>query len=72
MDYNQPKLFRTNELSSGSCNMTIDHSMADSLSKEQFGFKMGTSSVPALHKIAHIIEGRNQNSREGIRLSHFP
>ena len=32
--------------------------MTDSLSKKQFGFKRGTSTETALHKIAHTIERR--------------
>ena len=35
-----------------------DHNMTDSLSKKQFGFKRGTSTETALHKIAHTIERR--------------
>ena len=38
--------------------MQHDHNMADSLSKKQFGFKRGTSTETALHKIAHTIECR--------------
>ena len=35
-----------------------DHNMADSLSEKQFGFKRGTSTETALHKMAHTIERR--------------
>ena len=38
--------------------MQHDHKMADNLSKKQFGFKRGTSTETALHKIAHTIERR--------------
>ena len=38
--------------------MQHDHNMTDSLSKKQFGFKRGTSTETALHKIAHTIERR--------------
>ena len=38
--------------------MINDHNMTDSLSKKQFGFKRGTSTETALHKIAHTIERR--------------
>ena len=41
--------------------MKHDHNMADSLSKKQFGFKRGTSTETALHKIAHTIERRIAN-----------
>ena len=43
--------------------------MADSLSKKQFGFKRGISTVTALHKIAHTIERRTV--KNGYVLSTF-
>ena len=67
IDYNQPKSFRTITLSPVLLklqervilwHMQHDHNMADSLSKKQFGFKRGTSTETALHKIAHTIERR--------------
>ena len=67
IDYNQPKSFRTITLSSVLLklqervilwHMQHDHNMTDSLSKKQFGFKRGTSTETALHKIAHTIERR--------------
>ena len=67
IDYNQPKSFRTISLSPVLLklqervilwHMQHDHNMADSLSKKQFGFKRGTSTETALHKIAHTIERR--------------
>ena len=38
--------------------MQHDHNMTDCLSKKQFGFKRGTSTETALHKIVHTIERR--------------
>ena len=67
IDYNQPKSFRTITLSPVLLklqervilwHMQHDHNMTDSLSKKQFGFKRGTSTETALHKIAHTIERR--------------
>ena len=67
IDYNQPKSFRTITVSPVLLkiqervilwHMQHDHNMADSLSKKQFGFKRGTSTETALHKIAHTIERR--------------
>ena len=73
IDYNQPKSFRTitrervivlNDLLLKLQERVIlwhmqhDHNMADSLSKNQFGFKRGTETETALHKIVHTIERR--------------
>ena len=66
-DYNKPKSYRTITLSPTLLklqekvilwHMQHDLGMEDSLSKKQFGFKKGTSTETALHKVIHKIEKR--------------
>ena len=49
--------------------MQHDHGMEDSLSKKQFGFKKGTSTETALHKVVHTIERRI--AKKGFVLGTF-
>ena len=64
-DLNKPYSYRTITLSSALLkiqkkvilwHMHHDHGMKDSLSEKQFGFKKGTSTETALHKVVHTIE----------------
>ena len=80
IDYNQPKSFRTITLSPVLLklqervilwHMQHDHNMTDSLSKKQFGFKRGTSTETALHKIAHTIERRTAHQQQDS-LQNYP
>ena len=66
-DYNKPNSYRTITLSPTLLklqekvilwHMQHDLGMEDSLSKKQFGFKKGTSTETALHKVIHKIEKR--------------
>ena len=77
-DYNKPNSFRTITLSSTFLklqekailwHMQHDLGMEDSLSKKQFGFKKGTSTETALHKVIHKIERRI--ARKGYVLGTF-
>ena len=58
-DYNKPNSYRTITLSPTLLklwHMQHDLGMKDSLSKKQFGFKKGTSTETAIHKVIHKIE----------------
>ena len=66
-DYNKPNSYRTITLSPTLLklqekvilwHMQHDLGMEDSLGKKQFGFKKGTSTETALHKVIHKIEKR--------------
>ena len=66
-DYNKPNSYRTITLSPTLLklqekvvlwHMQHDLGMEDSLSKKQYGFKKGTSTETALHKVIHKIEKR--------------
>ena len=66
-DYNKPNSYRTITLSPTRLklqekvvlwHMQHDLGMKDSLSKKQYGFKKGTSTETALHKVIHKIEKR--------------
>ena len=78
-DYNKPNSYRTITLSSTLLklqekvilwHMQHDLGMEDSLSKKQFGFKKGTSTETALHKVIHKIEKRIAKKR--IYTGHLP
>ena len=77
-DYNKPNSYRTITLSPTLLklqekvilsHMQHDLGMEDSLSKKQFGFKKGTSTETALHKVIHKIEKRIAN--KGFVLGTF-
>ena len=77
-DYNKPNSYRTITLSPVLLklqekvilwHMQHDHGMEDSLSKKQFGFKKGTSTETALHKVVHTIERRI--AKKGFVLGTF-
>ena len=77
-DYNKPNSYRTITLSPTFLklqekvilwHMQHDLGMEDSLSKKQFGFKKGTSTETALHKVIHKIERRI--ARKGYVLGTF-
>ena len=66
-DYNKPNSYRTITLSPTLLklqekvilwHMQHDLGMENSLSKKQFGFKKGTSTETALHKVIHKFEKR--------------
>ena len=67
LDYNHPKAYRTITLSPILLklqervilwHMQYDLGMSDSLSAKQYGFRRGTSTETALHKVINIIESR--------------
>ena len=77
-DYNNTKAFRTITLSPVllklqervvQWHMQYDLGMADNLSTKQYGFKRGTSTETALHKVVNIIE--NRIAKKGYVLGTF-
>ena len=78
-DYNKPNSYRTITLSPTLLklqekvilwHMQHDLGMENSLSKKQFGFKKGTSTETALHKVIHKFEKRI--AKKKICTGHLP
>ena len=78
VDYTNPKSFRTISLSSALLklqekvilwHMQHDLGMDNCLSKKQYGFRRGTSTESALHKVIHNIERRL--AKKGFVLGAF-